>query len=166
MNNVSEVVRAYTAGILDGEGSVQLNPSKSKTNGKKYWCLTVQVSSGDTELLEWLKVTWGIGNVGVYKPKGSVNFRVNGCWRCYSKEATILLKAVLPYLRIKKKHAETALEFKEKCSPRMEKNSGRAKQLTPELIARRRELAIELAMLNAKSGKTVVKYPERYLEVN
>lgn len=41
---------AYTAGLLDGEGSIQINPH-STNNGKKSLGLTIQVSSNEKPLI-------------------------------------------------------------------------------------------------------------------
>lgn len=37
---IAESIKAYTAGILDGEGSIQINPVKSQAKNR-YWNLPV-----------------------------------------------------------------------------------------------------------------------------
>ncbi len=136
---------AYTAGMIDGEGSIQINPSRS---GKKYyWYLTVQISSGDKKTLQDLRNEWGeIGSITVWKPKGSRKYRQSCNWRFYNKEAEFLLNKVLPFLRIKKEYALTAIEFR--------KFRGKGpKSLTAEMIKKRKFLALKLKRLNQRYGK-------------
>ena len=141
-------LKAYTAGIIDGEGSIQINPVIS---GKRYyWGLTIQVSSGDKRTLEELRREWGdIGKVSTWKPKGSRKNRVSCNWRLYDKQADFLLKNVLQFLRIKRKHAEIALEFRKY-------RGDKPFSLTPQKIKKRKILALKLRGLNQKYGKARV----------
>lgn len=144
-------VLAYTAGFLDGEGSIQINPSKNRKGGAKYWCLTIQISSCVPEVLESLRKDWGnIGSITFWQPKNSPKRRIAYNWRIYSKECEIFLPPLLPYLRIKKAQAEVALKLR--------KLMGYTKKtLTQEISQERSLLALEMRDLNSRHGKSTQK---------
>jgi len=109
----SEVDLAYTAGLIDGEGCIGVYPQKCKTNkaGRRY-SLTVVVSMSNWEAPLWLKETFG-GYYQVFKNKG-YGTRIMYAWRISGKPANRVLKGILPYLRIKYRQAEMAIEFQDK----------------------------------------------------
>lgn len=136
----------YTAGLLDGEGSIQINPSHSRNGGKCYWNLTVQVSSSCESVLRELCDSWGQGAITSWKPRGKYSYRRSFNWRIYSHDAEVFLRTVEPYLRIKRENAQVALEFR--------KHVGFKKgQLTPEVSKTRNDLAMKLRELNQRYGK-------------
>lgn len=144
---VKNTIKAYTAGIVDGEGSIQINPSNIRKSEKAWWGLTVQISSGDKNVLYFLKKNWkDIGNITEYKARGSRKNRKNYNWRLYSKEAENFLINIFPYLIIKKEQAYVGLKFR--------KLTGFKKgQLTKDIIKKRKDLAIKIKKLNQKYGK-------------
>jgi len=142
-------VVAYTAGILDGEGSIQINPSKRSKDSQRYWALTIQVSSGCEEMLQFLKKEWGVGSITSWKPKGKKKYRRSYNWRLGSKASRELLTSVLPYLQIKHENAELALEFGNYVAA---KKGG----LTKAMSKQRSRIALKLRKLNQKYGKGVV----------
>lgn len=97
--SLSEV--CYLAGIIDGEGSINmaLNPK----SGRNYYRLLLNVTNNSRELIEWLH--WTFGDIT------HTNYiRYNGKdWTASGKQVQELLKLVLPYLIIKKPQAELAL---------------------------------------------------------
>ena len=139
---------AYTAGLVDGEGSIQINPNGLKKGSKRnrYWGLSIQVSSGDGKNLKRLCKEWGVGKVGEWLPKGSRKDRRSYNWRLYSKEAELFLQTILPYLRIKKQNAKLALKFR--------KLVGFSSWHLPEKVSEKRTLlALKMRELNQKFGK-------------
>lgn len=141
----------YTAAFIDGEGSIQINPSKGSSSGKKYWCLTVQVSSSCFEVLDSLHNEWKIGHITSWKPKGKEKYRRSYNWRVYSTQADELLKTIMPYMRIKQENAKIGIEFLKLkgCT----KNS-----LTEDIIHLRQTLAMQMGILNERYGKGTKKY--------
>ena len=116
MQNVSETDRAYTAGILDGEGSISLavhttrkTASGRPSTGPK---VLLQVSSTDRGLIDWLCKTWGAGHVATtYRPKKS-HHKIAYGWRVWGASAAEILQATLPYLKIKAPQARLAIEYR------------------------------------------------------
>ena len=90
---------AYIAGILDGEGSISI------TN---QFYLDVKIRNTNKTVLEWIQnLTPARGHI--YADKRRVLF-------CYSlqfssKQALLLLKPLMPYLKIKKRQALLAFKF-------------------------------------------------------
>jgi hypothetical protein len=146
---MEQSIISYTAGLLDGEGSIQINPSKS-ASGKCYWNLTVQISSGCRKVLDELHGCWNFGNVKSYQPKGKRSYRRSCYWRMYSKQAEEFLREILPHLRIKREHAELALEFRRYVGYRRG-------QLTEEISSKRNEIALKMRELNQLYGKGPLK---------
>ncbi len=97
MNNLSEIQKAYIAGIIDGEGSITLDP-----NGK-FRRPSVQVTSTDLELIFYLNQICGVGIIHKNKVK-SDKHNQSWTWFVRSKAACQLLQQIEKYMVIKKKH--------------------------------------------------------------
>ena len=101
---------AYTAGIIDGEGSIGIAKQKRKTCKRGYsFILYVQVNSSDEWLCQWLKFAFG----------GSISHSINNAgnpmwhWIIGNRQALAFLRLVTPYLNLKKPQAELAIKFQE-----------------------------------------------------
>lgn len=143
---------AYTAGIVDGEGSIQINQT-TNNYGKKYWNLTVQVSSNDLNVLTKLKSIWKLGTITKWKAKNNKKNRNSYNWRMYSNEAEIFLNKIKNYLIIKKARAIIALKFRKYVM-------GGKNTLTPRISLMRNKLAFEIRRLNSINGKGQTSYPK------
>lgn len=99
---------AYTAGIIDGEGSIQIHKYPRKKHKRRYvLSLLVRVKNTNQWLCNWLKFAFG-GSVYLSStPAGKPIWE----WSLETKQAGEFLKLVLPYLRIKRPEAELALQF-------------------------------------------------------
>lgn len=102
---------AYTAGIMDGEGSIGIARNKSKSCKRGYALeLCVQVTSSDEWLCTWLKFGFG----------GSLSHSINSAgnpmwhWILVARQAAAFLKLILPYLNLKRPEAELAIKFQSK----------------------------------------------------
>ena len=101
---------AYTAGIMDGEGSIGIAKHKSKSCRTGYaFELYVQVTSSDEWLCQWLKLGYG-GSLS-----GSTNNAGNPMWHWIiaSHKAGEFLKLVYPFLKLKHPQAELAIKFQD-----------------------------------------------------
>lgn len=99
---------AYTAGIMDGEGSIGIARHKSKSCKRGYTLeLCVQITSSDEWLCTWLKFGFG----------GSLSHSINNAgnpmwhWILGARKASDFLKLILPYLKLKHPEAELAIKF-------------------------------------------------------
>lgn len=95
---------AYLAGFFDGEGYVGISNDRPKwAKGNVYLRLRVNITQKDDTVLSMLK--------DIYK--GTINKGKDGIYKWYvdGNSAVIFLKDILPFLIIKKKQVELALEF-------------------------------------------------------
>jgi len=105
---------AYMAGIVDGEGYISLarRNSKRNKNGIRY-DIQIGVTNTNKWLLETFRFTFG-GSIskkkkGYEKSLPSSQDCFN--WQASNQQALITVKALLPYLRLKRPQAELAITF-------------------------------------------------------
>lgn len=113
---LSPTEAAYIAGFFDGEGSVGISKVISKgARGKRVnpnYVLHVKISNSDKPALEWIA-----GKTGGWILSHKVpSVRLH--WKFVKKgiHAMELLKAMLPFLIVKREQAEKAIEFQERQS--------------------------------------------------
>lgn len=102
---------AYAAGIIDGEGCIGIWKRKLKQNGKEYPYRSLSVSVAMTEqwVPTWLQFAFG-GSVIYFKAKQE-NHNPYWQWNITSNKALEFLRLILPYLKIKRPHAELGISF-------------------------------------------------------
>ena len=99
----SETERAYAAGILDGEGCIMARP-----NHGNYF---ITVHNTNQEVLDYLQSVFRIGVVKERTDKGPLSklpayiWQIYGAYPCYD-----FLKALMPYLIIKRETAKNAMK--------------------------------------------------------
>jgi len=94
----------YIAGLLDGEGNLQLKEDHESISCKLAIYNTCQ------EVIDWLHVTIG-GNVQV-QSREKKGWQTCYIWALYrAKDIYVLLKAVQPYLIIKREKCDMMLEL-------------------------------------------------------
>lgn len=100
---------AYIAGILDGEGSIFL---RKDPPGRGGLAPTTDITNTDRRLIDWLlKELGGHYQTKTRTPKEK-NWKTCYYWRTQNTlDIHNLLKAVLPYLIIKRKNAEKVFQF-------------------------------------------------------
>lgn len=91
-----QITDEYAAGFFDGEGCVRISRV-----GERYK-LQVKISQLDRRPLDLLSNKYG-----------GVVYESSRCpyWEIASRQASTFLSAILPYLIVKKKEAEIAVEF-------------------------------------------------------
>ena len=105
-DGVSIAEWSYLAGIVDGEGSFYVCYDKRNDN----YFLEMSVANTARSLIDWLKDHFG----GTEKPSGQS--RRMGCpsqwaWVVRGRKAEPIILRILPYLVIKRRQADLALEF-------------------------------------------------------
>ena len=112
----TEVARlAYTAGLLDGEGSIH---AAATSSGFPALIITVQMC--DPTVISWLKDTFGGYVYSVRRrnpptlPQGTKpkSYRPQFMWRLNAGRAADFLQAVMPYLIVKRTQAVLALDLR------------------------------------------------------
>jgi hypothetical protein len=99
---------AYTAGFFDGEGCV--NIARYLKRGRPYHTLAIVFTNTDFQVLNWLHQRWG-GHLSTPTQPSSPRHHPSRDLRLSAGPARPLLRAMLPYLIIKKQQVEIALEF-------------------------------------------------------
>ncbi len=115
----------YTAGIIDGEGTITL----TRLSKKQHKSPIVSCSSTTIEILEYLKEIYGgfISKHKVYKEHHLQSWS----WKLGSNKAIELLELIQPLLKEpkKSKRARFILDKYKSCTPRNGKYSNELKQL-------------------------------------
>lgn len=106
---------AYLAGLIDGEGSIAVSRTHSNASAKACkrgfaYRASVTVTMTDLPILEWARITTGVGNICVKKVR-SQNHKPAWTWSVWSIEAATLLSDILPYMRVKAEQARNLIEF-------------------------------------------------------
>ncbi|MGL5379999.1 LAGLIDADG family homing endonuclease [Clostridium sp.] len=113
---MTEVEKAYIAGIIDGEGSIMLQ----KFHKNEFPSPCVSVASTTLELLNWLKEKIGGGKI--IRKKNYNPDKHSDCYSYFLKynEAINLIQEIYPYLIIesKKRRANLILEKYKAVTPR------------------------------------------------
>ena len=113
VTTVTETDKAYMAAMLDGEGTITAKKVKYKNYFYSYPVIGVYNTS--FKLMQWLITKFG-GTVSITKKAGAKSkfgkskknvYR----WRTNSLDTTIILAMVTPYLVIKNKQAELAMQL-------------------------------------------------------
>lgn len=104
--NIQEKL-AYTAGIVDGEGTIATYRVK---NGRGEWGMRPQliVCQKEKEVLFWLQKQWG-GRVYTEKPRLRSGKLYEPCsfWFLYHSKAIALVKQLYPFLIVKRAEAKS-----------------------------------------------------------
>lgn len=132
---------AYIAGILDGEGCITLSRSG------KYLRPLVSVVNTKKELLEYLVTSTGLGKVLVSK-RPSKTSNIPYRWQIWSKQSSLFLIQVLPFLVIKKQQAILLLNFANRSNTKHGRNG-----LSKDDVNHQTSIYNQLKKLNKRGGR-------------
>ena len=93
---MNDVELAYLAGIVDGEGTVTMSRSGTRT-----YRPAVNVDSTDRELIEWIHER--CGGMIIEKKTYKSHHRQSYIWRLRNFAAVEMLAAILPFMVIERK---------------------------------------------------------------
>jgi hypothetical protein len=132
---------AYLAGIIDGEGCVGIEVlhADGKSRLRDYYSSRLCIINTNLEMLQWVQRNFG-GTIQTKLTKATNKLCYR--WHIFGRNLVATLQGVLPYLIIKRKQAETVLEYRSKIVP---ENNAR---VSPEEDERRRLLYLECRRLN------------------
>jgi hypothetical protein len=97
----------YLAGFIDADGCITVN--RSKRGEKWYFGAVVNISGTRREPHDLASSIWG-GKVWCWMPKNS-SHRPNFQWNRQGMSAVNAITDLLPFLRVKREHAELALRL-------------------------------------------------------
>lgn len=99
---------AYIAGFFDGEGDCQISYPKNRL-GNRNQQLRARITQNNREVLDWIKDSYGFGNVVVKRENGGT------CNQCHAlqfscRTARKFLTSIEPFLKVKKEHVASVLD--------------------------------------------------------
>ena len=153
MARIPETEKAYLAGILDGEGCIvidQMEREIADGSSKLYHRLRVTITNTDYTLITWAsnkfpKAHLSLSNRIKARPHHRDVFTL--VWSGY--RAVPLLTNLLPYMIIKKRQAELALDFLETVdSLHSQKGSMKKGHVNAEVINIREGIRDQVRALN------------------
>jgi hypothetical protein len=148
MKKTKQNLLAYAAGIIDGEGSITLLHSFPKRRSlHENWHLRIDVKMNNGKPLELLKGLFG-GNISVGRGLKQGNFP-SFSWEIGSIRAKRCLKALIPFLRVKKAQAELGIRYQDRLTNA--EHHGKGNPLSDHEIEVRRYLANAMHQLNFHS---------------
>lgn len=101
----------YFAGFFDGEGSIGVYMTGSKSQGTKYATLSAKLTNSVKGPLDFVLSMYG-GSIENNKASlKDIGWQDTYSWRAYSDKAMTFLKWIYPYTYIKKPQIEIAFEF-------------------------------------------------------
>jgi hypothetical protein len=126
---------AYLAGIVDGEGSIRVRYAKDVGPNGVFRC-ELTVSNTNMDLISMLIHKYG-GSIAAVNPTCRQ-------WRMTGQKALPILKSILPYLIVKRRHCELAIEYLENCV------CGSGNKLTSAQVMRAQQITEESGILQTK----------------
>ena len=120
MRTMTATERAYVAGIIDGEGSieyVQRNVIRHNRPGKpvhKVWNIRLEVPQVDGRLIDYLMETTAEGTRDMKRFPGKDNWQDQHRWRCAHRGVYRVLKQIDKYLIVKKEKAKLVVDHYDK----------------------------------------------------
>jgi hypothetical protein len=112
--------RAYVAGIIDGEGSieyVQRNVIRHDRPGKpvhKVWNIRLEVPQVDGRLIDYLMETTAEGTRDMKRFPNHDKWQDQHRWRCAHRGVYRVLKQINKYLIVKKEKAKLVIDHYDK----------------------------------------------------
>jgi hypothetical protein len=144
---VSDIEKAYAAGLIDGEGCIDIGVNHPKKGSRSRDQLYVRVGIHMTNPLplEEFKNIWG-GSIHIRKPFIN-HWKQSYDWKVTCGSAMEFLADIEPFLIVKKAEARVALEFKVR--------TGQEKRLTDEEVGARKSIKEKLHELKS------IEFPQR-----
>lgn len=128
---------AYLAGIIDGEGTFYLAKHPIQN---KFFC-RIYVVNTDEKLIKWLQENFG----GLVYKRNSIknpHWKTKFEWVIDKCKIDPICHRILPYLVIKKEHAETMIKFRKTFTPR------KRERISEEKLSYRISLCKYMTQLN------------------
>ena len=106
---MSKKTAAYLAGLIDGEGCLEIQKRKKKECiGEIAYVPRVRICMTNKEIIEWLRNSFG---GYIFERAANGNQRKSWTWALLYRKVKPFIDAIYPYLRVKKKQAEILKKF-------------------------------------------------------
>jgi hypothetical protein len=126
---------AYWAGFFDGEGCITLLDTAGKKDKKgRYFKLHINISQCNRQILEDLANDFD-GRIYTHHRYNKSNHRQAWAWEASPTQAARFLRAIEPYVILKRDQVKLALDYYDRSS--IEGQRGPYKRLTEEEISYR-----------------------------
>ena len=134
-------IRAYAAALIDGEGTIKIRRKLTPKGGVRYFPFVKAVNT-NREVLTFLKYNFGGAVTSIYDahPRHSRVF----VWYIQKEGARCFLRAIRPYLIIKREHAVLVLSAPKGIT---------GKRMMPAIRQRLEETHRKLTILNRRGRK-------------
>jgi len=141
----SSLEQAYIAGLVDGEGCINIYRINTKKVPK--WILSISIYNCDFNILNWLYKRRG----GYLQKRGKrkKKWKQNYAWKISANDAMEFLQDIKKYLRIKKRQAELAIKFQTKQSRRL-RGYSRIKGTPKKIMQFRINAWLQMKKLNSE----------------
>lgn len=140
---------AYMAGLLDGEGHVFIQkrvPGNREKAKSPLYVLSIGITNTHAGVIEWLQQRYvGSRSIRTREKQPKKNWRTCYFWTLSSIRAAEFLALISPYLLIKRKQAELAIEFQNLIQGR---KTGNKIRLNENEIAERESYRQRISDLN------------------
>lgn len=129
--------KRYLAGILDGEGSIEIHRAKGRSRVPYNYNVRVRISNTNRGLLCLVQPEYG----GVIGKRSRPGRRVDYLLEISSRNAIRLLKDTLPFLIVKRDQAALALKL-----PRV----AVGQKMSPDIQQKQQDIYKRMQLLNKK----------------
>ena len=113
---VSDVDKAYIAGLFDGEGSIHFKRKPEKKRSGTYDCMRIsmEISMTDRSVLIWVHEVLGVGTLNKKPRKGKrvdgSNYLMQYRWRCTFRDAFYVCCLLWPFAHNKLHKIQQVIE--------------------------------------------------------
>ena len=113
---ISDVDKAYIAGLFDGEGSIHFKRKPEKKRSGTYNCMRIsmEISMTDSSVLIWVHEVLGVGTLNKKPRKGKrvdgSNYLMQYRWRCTFRDAFYVCCLLWPFAHTKLHKIQQVIE--------------------------------------------------------
>jgi hypothetical protein len=113
---ISDVDKAYIAGLFDGEGSIHFKRKPEKKRSGTYDCMRIsmEISMTDSSVLIWVHEVLGVGTLNKKPRKGKrvdgSNYLMQYRWRCTFRDAFYVCCLLWPFAHTKLHKIQQVIE--------------------------------------------------------
>lgn len=145
----------WSAGIIDGEGSIGIVLRRRNRGGCNWvdYCVRVTISNTDLNMMLKLVELWGGNFHKVSRPTRNHKDCYHYC--CTGLMVLKMLELIEPYLITKKVRAQLAISFQKRVSGRMGREEGCVVKMSEEEKELRHKMYLQMKTIKNYGGSNV-----------